>query len=155
MPEGALIGAEGNGWAQVTAELAIERSGPERILSSHALLVALIDAVGPDPSPAIKTLIGRATADLWTYRQMSMSVTAKLAGGEDPVIEAAIVKDLGNAFEQDFPRLVQDSVEIDLLGESQLARVLHLLLLTSPSFSLRGGTKEILRGIVAKGLGLR
>jgi len=26
---------------------------------------------------------------------------------------------------------------------------------TSPSFSLRGGTREILRGIVARGLGLR
>ena len=36
-----------------------------------------------------------------------------------------------------------------------LARALALLLQTSPSFSLRGGTREILRGIIARGLGLR
>lgn len=155
VPEGALVGAEGNGWAQVTAELALERSGPERYLSSHALLVALIDAVGPDPQEPARSLIGRATADLWTLRQMSMSVMAKLAGGEDPVVEAAIVKDMGNAYEQDLPRAVQEAVSLDLMGYDALARLLRLLLLVSPSFSLRGGTKEILRGIVARGLGLR
>jgi alkylation response protein AidB-like acyl-CoA dehydrogenase len=35
--EDALVGAEGEGWAQATAELAFERSGPERIYSSIAL----------------------------------------------------------------------------------------------------------------------
>ena len=155
VPLGALVGAEGNGWSQVTAELAIERSGPERYLSCHALLVALIDHAGPDASPPLRALIGRLTAELWTLRQMSMSVSAKLANGEDPVVEAAISKDLGNSYEQEMPRLIQDAVEIDLLGEEELAKVLHLLLLTSPSFSLRGGTREILRGIIARGLGLR
>lgn len=155
VPHGALVGAEGNGWAQVTAELALERSGPERYLSSHALLIALIDAAGPQPVEPARSLIGRATADLWTLRQMSMSVMAKLAGGDDPVVEAAIVKDLGNAYEQDLPRAAQEAIEMDLMGNDALARLLRLLLLVSPSFSLRGGTKEILRGIVARGLGLR
>ncbi|MBC7521329.1 MAG: acyl-CoA dehydrogenase family protein, partial [Sandarakinorhabdus sp.] len=31
----ALVGVQGQGWAQVTAELALERSGPERYLSSQ------------------------------------------------------------------------------------------------------------------------
>jgi hypothetical protein len=39
--------------------------------------------------------------------------------------------------------------------DTPLVRVLALLLQTSPSFSLRGGTREILRGIIARGLGLR
>ena len=39
----ALIGAEGEGWAQVTAELAFERSGPERIYSSVVLLEGWLD----------------------------------------------------------------------------------------------------------------
>jgi alkylation response protein AidB-like acyl-CoA dehydrogenase len=155
IPHGALIGTEGNGWSQVTAELAIERSGPERYLSSHALLVALIDHVRDHPSPSITALIGVLTAHVWSLRQMSMSVTAKLAAGEDPMVEAAICKGLGNQFEQDMPRMVQDALEIGLMEDSQLAEVLRLLLLVSPSFSLRGGTKEILRGIVARGLGLR
>lgn len=155
IPHGALIGKEGNGWAQVTAELAIERSGPERYLSAHALLVALIDHGREQRSTPLTALIGTLAAHVWSLRQMSMSVTAKLAAGEDPMVEAAICKGLGNQFEQDMPRMVQDALDIDLMDGSELAEVLRLLLLVSPSFSLRGGTKEILRGIVARGLGLR
>jgi acyl-CoA dehydrogenase len=33
--------------------------------------------------------------------------------------------------------------------------VMRYLTQTAPSFSLRGGTREILRGIIARGLGLR
>lgn len=155
VPLEALVGTEGQGWKQVTAELALERSGPERYLSSHALLVALIDAAGPEPDAAIAQLVGRLTAELWTLRQMSMSVAARLEAGEDPVVEAAIVKDLGNAFEQALPRAVQAAVDADLAGRSDLSRLLSWLLVASPSFSLRGGTPEVLRGIIAKGLGLR
>jgi hypothetical protein len=72
-------------------------------------------------------------------------------------VEAAVVKDLGNSFEQDLPRRVQAIADtrLALEDETPLARVLALLLQTSPSFSLRGGTREILRGIIARGLGLR
>ena len=156
VPLDALVGEEGNGWKQVTAELALERSGPERYLSSHALLVALIDHAGPDPSPALAELIGRLTAEMWTLRQMSMATAAKLAAGEDPMVEAAIVKDLGNAYEQAMPRLVQAVVEhVDIADDTPLARLLSFILVQSPSYSLRGGTPEVLRGIIARGLGLR
>ena len=154
LPPDALVGTEGDGWRQVTAELALERSGPERYLSSHALFVELLRAAGPNPAPALAALIGRFTAELWTLRQMSMSTAAKLAAGEDPGTEAAVVKDLGNSFEQALPVAVQA-----LLGDSDdpapLQRVLRHLLLVSPSFSLRGGTREVLRGIIARGMGLR
>jgi alkylation response protein AidB-like acyl-CoA dehydrogenase len=155
VPHGALIGDEGNGWKQVTAELALERSGPERYLSSYALLKYLIAELGSDP--AVQPLIGRLTAELWTLRQMSMSTAAKLAQGEDPAGEAAIVKDLGNSYEQSVPLAIQAvlSADFDTGGDSDLARTLTLLLQTAPSFSLRGGTREILRGIIARGLGLR
>jgi alkylation response protein AidB-like acyl-CoA dehydrogenase len=103
----ALVGVEGDGWRQVTAELALERSGPERYLSSHALLAALIGYAGPKPVEPLRGVIGRLTAELWTLRQMSMSTAAKLAEGEDPVVEAAIVKDLGNSFEQALPLAAQ------------------------------------------------
>ncbi len=157
VPHGALVGEEGQGWKQVTAELALERSGPERYLSSHALLVALIDAAGPTPNDAIAALIGSLVAQMWTLRQMSMSTAAKLADGADPNIEAAIVKEMGNAFEQSVPRMIQAAVDrsVELGDGTILSRLLSHLLVASPSFSLRGGTQEILRGIVAKGLGLR
>lgn len=155
VPDEMRVGEAGAGWSQVTAELSLERSGPERYLSSHALLVELIRAAGPEPSTQMAVLIGEITARLTTIRRMSMSTAAKLAAGEDPVLEAAVVKDLGNAFEQWMPRAVQAAVDVDLADRSDLARVLALLLQVSPSFSLRGGTREILRGIIARGLGLR
>ncbi|GGD98207.1 acyl-CoA dehydrogenase [Polymorphobacter glacialis] len=157
IPDYALVGTEGQGWPQVTAELALERSGPERYLSSHALLVTLIDtarAAGAE-NPALNAVIGRLVAELWTLRQMSMATAAKLAGGGDPSVEAAIVKDLGNDFEQRLPLAIQSVLDLDLDASSPLVRVLAHLLQVSPSFSLRGGTREILRGIIARGLGLR
>jgi alkylation response protein AidB-like acyl-CoA dehydrogenase len=153
VPETALLGPEGAGWKQVTSELSLERSGPERYLSSFALFVELLRAAGPEPAPELRALIGRATAELWTLRQMSLSVAGQLAAGRDPSLEAAVVKDLGNTFEQALPRAVQALLELE--GDSDLCHVARHLLQVAPSFSLRGGTREILRGIVARGLGLR
>jgi alkylation response protein AidB-like acyl-CoA dehydrogenase len=153
VPHGALVGTRGQGWAQVTAELALERSGPERYLSSHALLVALIDAA--KGNAALTSLVGELTAELWTLRALSRSTAAKLAAGGDPMVEACVVKELGNAFEQDMPRRVQAVLDLDWDSADDLAGVLRALLIASPSFSLRGGTREIVRGIIARGLGLR
>jgi alkylation response protein AidB-like acyl-CoA dehydrogenase len=154
VPHEMLLGAEGQGWAQCTSELSLERSGPERYLSCHALFVEFLRAA--DASSQLQRIeIGRMSAELWTLRQMSFAVAGKLAAGEDPALEAAIVKDLGNGFEQALPRRVQALLDTALEDEATLAPVLALLLQTSPSFSLRGGTREILRGIIARGLGLR
>ena len=152
-----LLGKEGEGWQQVTSELSLERSGPERYLSSFALFLELVRLAGRVESEVLRQAVGRLTAELWTLRQMSLSVAGQLAAGQDPMLAAAIVKDLGNSFEQALPALVQSLVGegIRLEDDSDLARTLALLLQTSPSFSLRGGTREILRGIVARGLGLR
>ena len=158
IPQSSLLGVEGQGWAQCTSELSLERSGPERYLSSHALFVELLRVASQGgTSQAVVQTIGRCVAELWTLRQMSLSVAGQLAQGRDPAVEAAVVKDLGNSFEQDLPRRVQAIADAGLAleDETPLARVLALLLQTSPSFSLRGGTREILRGIIARGLGLR
>ena len=157
VPDSALLGPEGAGWGQVTSELSLERSGPERYLSSYALFVELLRTVGPEPSENMRALLGRITAQLWTLRQMSLSVAGQLAAGRDPALEAAIVKDLGNEFEQELPRWVQASadMEIGLEEDHDFCQALAYLLQVSPSFSLRGGTREILRGIIARGLGLR
>lgn len=153
VPHSALVGTRGEGWAQVTAELALERSGPERYLSSHALLVALIDAARDNA--ALTALVGELTAELWTLRNLSRSTAAKLAAGHDPMVEACVVKELGNAFEADMPRRVQAMLDLDWDSDDALAGVLRALLIAGPSFSLRGGTREIVRGIIARGLGLR
>lgn len=156
LPADALLGQEGDGWAQVTAELALERSGPERFLSSYRLIAELIAALRAAPSERGEVALGRLAAHLMTLRRLSLSVAGQLERGENPALEAAVVKDLGAVFEQEIPRLVQDLVaeEPALLGGA-LARTLAMLTMTAPSFSLRGGTREILRGIIARGLGLR
>ncbi|MDY0748184.1 acyl-CoA dehydrogenase family protein [Paucibacter sp. R3-3] len=153
----SLIGTEGQGWEQVTAELAFERSGPERFLSSIALLHTLIDAIGPAPDALQAKEIGRLTAKLIGLRTMSLSVTAQLAAGANPALAASCVKDLGTGFEQELPEIAQllHDTPPSTAGGSTHAHVLAQLTQMAPSFSLRGGTREILRGIIARGLGLR
>lgn len=157
VPDSMLIGNEGGGWQQVTAELAFERSGPERYLSSIRLFLEFLRVTGDNPTELEKQLIGRMTAEMWTLRNMSMSVMGKLAAGEDPAVDAAVVKDLGTSFEQELPRLIQANTRADVTLESgdPFNDTLSYLLQSSPSFSLRGGTREILRGIIARELGLR
>jgi alkylation response protein AidB-like acyl-CoA dehydrogenase len=152
-----LLGTEGDGWKQCTSELSLERSGPERYMSSMAVYLEFMRAAGPAPSESIRQALGRIAADIWTLLQMSLSVAGQLAAGKDPAVEAAIVKDLGNSFEQSLPTSIQTLTEagVQLEQNTDLMHTLGWLLQTSPSFSLRGGTREILRGIIARGLGLR
>ncbi len=159
LPDDALVGAEGQGWHQVTAELAFERSGPERIYSSVVLLDAWVQhlqAVGRADG-ATATLVGRLTAQLSVLRSMSIACTARLAAGESPVVEASLVKDLGTSFEQELPLVIGDDLAShpDEAVDAELYRALLYVTHIAPSFSLRGGTREILRGIIARGLGLR
>ncbi|MGQ7937536.1 acyl-CoA dehydrogenase family protein [Paraburkholderia sp. D1E] len=154
----ALIGEEGSGWLQVNAELAFERSGPERIYSSVVLLdLWLAHLRKTVASAADVALAGHFATQLATLRNMSIAVTAKLARGESPVVEAAVVKDIGTEFEQAIPAAIEAAIatgrDADIDGE--LYRAVAYLSQIAPTFSLRGGTREILRGMIARGLGLR
>jgi len=155
----ALIGKEGNGWNQVSAELAFERSGPERWLSSFRLVSELIGALGPETRQASQEELGRLLSHLLALRQLSMSVASMLEQGRSPNLEASIVKDLGTKFEQEVVRVVRNIVSAENLVANGRQERLHALLVHAqqyaPAFTIRGGTNEILRGIIAKGIGLR
>jgi alkylation response protein AidB-like acyl-CoA dehydrogenase len=157
VPDSMIVGNAGEGWVQVNAELAFERSGPERYLSSLRVFIEFLRAVGEKPGEMERCLIGKLAAEVWTLRQMSLSITGKLAAGENPAPDAAIVKDLGTSLEQEMPRAIQviAGADVDLLGGNPFEETLAYLLQVAPSFSLRGGTREILRGIIARELGLR
>jgi hypothetical protein len=152
----ALVGAEGQGWEQANAELAFERSGPDRYMSVFPLMPMLIDTVradgGGDRLDARR--IGQAAAELAVLRQMSVSIAGMLATGATPNQEASVVKELGVALEQRMPDLVRE-----LAGSrpacTALAEMHSAAMQLAPTFSLRGGTREIIRGIIARGLGLR
>jgi alkylation response protein AidB-like acyl-CoA dehydrogenase len=152
----ALVGVAGNGWSQVNAELAFERSGPERIYSSLVLLDLWIAHL-QDYSDVDLATLGLLLARLAALRAMSLGITARLASGESPTIEAALFKDLGTALEQDIPNVVASAISArpDRPVDPELLRTLAYLLQLSHVFSLRGGTREILRGMIARGLGLR
>lgn len=149
----ALVGQEGNGWAQVMSELAYERSGPERFLSTLVVLEELVRTLGPGAPATAHAAIGRLAAHLMVLRQMARGMAALLEAGEDPALEAAIVKDLGATFEQAIPDVVRALLPAD--APASLLATLEASIHIAPMVSLRGGTREILRGIIARGLGVR
>ncbi len=159
LADDALIGDEGKGWEQVTAELAFERSGPERLFSSIVLFDEWLAFVRTEAgrTPESVRLAGQIFCQLAPLRAMSVAVTEKLARGMSPIVEAALVKDLGTGVEQFIPSAIAD----DLFSrESQnapleLLQTLNYVTQVAPSYSLRGGTRDILRGMIARGLGLR
>ncbi len=158
LSDDALIGTEGSGWAQVNAELAFERSGPERIYSSIVLLEHWIDCIRRGGTGALHSdTVGRMATHLATLRNMSVAVTAKLVAGESPVVEAALIKDIGTSFEQEIPTLIAAAIAADPAADvdADLVATTFYLTQVAPTFSLRGGTREILRGMIARGLGLR
>jgi alkylation response protein AidB-like acyl-CoA dehydrogenase len=157
IPIDALIGTEGQGWQQVMSELAFERSGPERFLSSIQLIIELVDQLKDRNDEAAQLVVGRLAAHLIILRRLSRGVTAMLEAGEDPALHATIVKDVGAVFEQSIPEIARTLLEAepDETSVSAYAGVLARVILNAPSWSLRGGTREILRGIIARGLGLR
>jgi alkylation response protein AidB-like acyl-CoA dehydrogenase len=157
VPGDMLLGEEGNGWHQVTAELAFERSGPERFLSTYPLLAEFGRRVVDSDDPAALATLGRLSARLLALRQMSLRIAAALDRGELPNIPAALVKDVGTTFEADVIDEVRRVVDVvpSLDSPDPLGRALAEAQLHAPGYTLRGGTNEILRGIVARGLGLR
>ena len=158
VPDSMVLGTIGEGWRQVTSELAWERSGPERFLSTYPLLSRVLDVIRESGSDRYFQAAGSILARLWSLRQMSMAVAASLAGGVAAEIPAALVKQHGTRFESeiiDLARLVLNVAPDPGATEDKGARLLAQAILQSPGFTLRGGTNEILQGVVARGLGLR
>jgi alkylation response protein AidB-like acyl-CoA dehydrogenase len=157
VPGDMLLGEEGNGWHQVTAELAFERSGPERFLSTYPLVAEFARRVADSQDPAALAALGRLSARLLALRQLSLRIAAALDRGELPDIPAALVKDVGTTFEGDVIEEIRRVVDVtpSLDSPDPLSRALAEAQLHAPGYTLRGGTNEILRGIVARGLGLR
>lgn len=152
VPDSRVVGEVGAGWQQVTSELAYERSGPERYLSSFPLFVELLRETPLDDRVASE--VGSVAARLWALRALSMQVQVLLDQDRSADVAAALVKDVGTRLEQEVVEIAR-RVVADLPGgpPPKLSRLLEGAQFAAPTFSLRGGTGEILRGIIAKGLG--
>jgi hypothetical protein len=89
---------------------------------------------------------------------MSVSVAGMLHAGKEPVVEAAIVKDVGTIWEQKLPHKARDLAAFAEEGSANRATFEQMnafATLIAPKLTIQGGTTEILRGIIARGLGLR
>ena len=157
VPEHMMVGAEGQGWAMVTSELAFERSGPDRFMTDYRLLTALIDKLGAEPGERAAVEIGRLVSHLAALLRMSGAIAGLIQAGKSPNTEAALVKDVGTAFEREIPEVARRLVPVRPSpdGDDGFARLLAHVVFHAPSFTIRGGTREILRGVIARGLGLR
>ena len=153
VPDTMVFGEIGDGWRQVTSELSFERSGPERFLSTFVLLAACAELMASDRIPRDADL-GRLVARVAGLHQMSSAVAGALEQA-DPALEvgvpAAVVKVLGTTTEGDIAEFG------DLLGsnDSRFCDLVSAALDQRPGFTLRGGTNEVLRGVIARGMGLR
>ena len=158
VPEDHLLGEVDGAWKQATSELAYERSGPERFLETFYILVELARALGPKPDKREAEGLGRLVAQVHTLRRMSVSVNGMLQAGKEPVLQGSIVKDLGTLWQQALPSRARElatfaegAAEDRAAFEALLPHALKI----APKLTIQGGTTEILRGIIARGLGLR
>jgi len=154
IPEDMVVGTVGNGWSQVLSELAFERSGPERFLSTMPLILAFADASTSSTSDETAETIGLLAAHLATLRRMSMGIARSLAAGEAPAARAALTKEVGTRFEQWSIEAIRRVAGVEPIAAStdRVSSLLAEAIIASPNFTLRGGTSEILRGVIARDL---
>jgi len=157
VPDDLVLGELGMGWAQNTSELAYERGGPDRWLSTYGIveeLVRIYEQGDHTMSSELNRLVGWATARFWALRNMSLSVARMIDTGGAPSIESALVKEMGTRFEQDLLLKITDLVDLEPspTSDSLFERMVVGAILTGPVFTIRGGTVEILRSVAAKGL---
>jgi len=158
MPDDHVLGEIDGAWKQATSELAYERSGPERFLETFYVLVELVRALGDKPDTRSAEGLGRLVAQLHTLRRMSVSVNGMLQAGKEPVVEGSIVKDMGTVWEQKLPGRVRELaafIEEEAGNRATLEEQLRFATTIAPKLTIQGGTTEVLRGIIARGLGLR
>jgi alkylation response protein AidB-like acyl-CoA dehydrogenase len=155
VPDELVLGEIGQGWAQNTSELAYERGGPERWLSTYLLVEELVRVSAPDLAEPELAFLGRVTARWWALRRLSLSVARMIDTGEAPAVQSALVKEMATRFEQDLVYGVLELVDREPApgAADPLGRLLAEAILTAPSFTIRGGTNEILRSVAARGLG--
>src|SRR5712672_172945 len=133
-----LVGEEGTGWQQLTAELALERAGPERYLSTFPLFESFVQSrQGADAPEQSRELIGRIISQQIGLRLMSLSIARMVDRGGSPVAEVW--------------RYRYEEIEPGPAA-GRFHEFLDINRLRSPVFTTAGGTNEVLRVLVGRQL---
>ena len=150
VPAEALIGVEGAGWRQITGQLGYERAGLERAMSVWPLLRAMRAEAAAGGDERRLEELGELEAAALVARALVYRAAAVADAGRAPDHEAAMAKVFATDVEQRM-------VEVASRWAGPAARTAeafggHLFdaWLIAPSFSIRGGTNEVLRGIIAR-----
>jgi alkylation response protein AidB-like acyl-CoA dehydrogenase len=165
VPDDQVVGEIGQGWKQVTSELALERSGPERFMTTFPLLTELIRRLGARDDARAQEMVGRLTARFWTLRRMSLAIALALDPGPDGAegaakatldlgTEAALVKDMGTFYEREIVEAARllVTIEPDPDALDTFERYLAETIVSSPISTIRGGTTQVLRTLIARRL---
>jgi len=152
VPDTMVFGEIGEGWLQVTSELSFERSGPERFLSTFPLLATTVERMASQRISRDSGL-GRLVARIAGLHQMSTAVAGALERHEPADVPAAVVKLVGTTTEGDIADFADLRAGDD--ANSAFAELVSIAADQRPGFTLRGGTNEVLRGVIARGLGMR
>jgi alkylation response protein AidB-like acyl-CoA dehydrogenase len=156
--EDAILGDLGQGWSQTTAELALERGGPDRFMSVYPVVEAFLREAGRAGSAPLgehaRRFLGRCTATFWVMRNLALSIARAVDRGEPSVPEAALLKEMATRFEQDVVTGLLDVIDLEPVCDSPsvFEQILCEATLTRPVFTIRGGTIEVLRSVAAKGV---
>jgi alkylation response protein AidB-like acyl-CoA dehydrogenase len=164
VPKSALVGERNRGWYQIVVQLDYERSGLERIMSTYPMFQMLLDFVRQEPSLYRQAEVRHKLTDLVLKfevgRLLIYRVAWVLSQGRVPNYESAMAKVYGTSYEQHLTHVATQVLGLSgqLVEGSKWAPLRGLAsrsYLFAPGYSLRGGTSEILRNIVAlRGLGL-
>jgi alkylation response protein AidB-like acyl-CoA dehydrogenase len=161
VPKRWLIGAKNNGWFQIAAQLDYERAGMERLLSYWPLFRDLerhVRASGRSQDPLLRQELARFHTELTVGRLLIYRIAWKLSRGITPTAETALAKLFGTELEQRIARFATQVLGTGALlrgGNVPLGGRAARAMLNAPGLTIRGGTVEILRNIVAqRGLGL-
>ena len=157
VPDDYVLGEVGGGWNLVVGELALERSGPERFLSTFIVLQEAMRLLVNNPTEQTKEVLGQVVAKIKTLRRMSLGIAGLLQEGASPEMEAALVKDMSTNFERELLEKLRKVLPQNILAASEglLPGLLSDGILRVPSSTLRGGTNEVLKGMIARQLGMR
>lgn len=146
VPDGRLLGTEGNGWRQVVEQLSFERGGAERYLSSYLLLSEFFRRVKASDE-AHHELLGSLVQRLSILRRLAFDTAGELDRGGAPISQAASLKLLGNQFEVD---VVEAFRKVMNPGDLSRSSDYSVGVQSAPGFELRGGSVEVLLSIIAK-----
>lgn len=154
VPDAMRLGDVGAGWGQNKAELVLERGGVDRWMSLMPVLEHWAGHLSSADPHWARSDLGSIAARAWAFHGLSLSIARAVDEGRSPTLEAALAKEMATRFEQ-------ESIEIvarhfgrtpELSSPDPYESLLARAILTGPSWTIRGGTTEILRNIISKGL---